>query len=146
MIIYKLYKLYKLQNSYKSKNTMDTNTLILIVCIIILLYVYTQSDCMKKMLEGYTVNKNGNELSIAPEGGSTEANPGQPTEYKVSCNNGNVRKLVLLNPLDVYTHQNGNQRYEEKFVFKNDGYNNYSLPTGVYNNVENAGLALCNLN
>ena len=126
---------------------METHVLILIVCIIILLYVYMRSDCMRKMMEGYVVNKDGNTLNIVPQGGQTEANPGQQTEYLIKCNNGNVRKLKLINPLDVYRHQNGDQRYEEKYMFTNDGYNNYSLPVpNVFNNVENAGLALCNLN
>jgi hypothetical protein len=124
---------------------METDILVLIICIIILLYVYMQSDCMKKMMEGYVVKRDGNNINITPYSGQTEANPGVQTEYLIKCNNDRPRKLTLLNPMDVYTHLDGSQKMEERYKFKPYGYNNDRFPTGVFNNVEDAGMALCNM-
>jgi len=122
---------------------MEINTVILIICIIILLYVYIQSGCVKNILQGFT-DKNKNNIKIAPYS-QTEANPGVSTSYIVSCN-GNRRKIDLLNPMDVYTHQDGRQNVPEKYIFKQLDYKNDVLPVGVFNTPVQAAQAICNIN
>ena len=130
---------------------MEVNTLILSVCIIILLYLYMKTGCMKNVLEGYISNPlnervGKNLIKIRPYSGQTSANPGVYTEMLLSCNDNNPRKLVLLNPLDVYTHQDGSQKVDEKYMFKQLDYNNDNFPTGVFNTPKQAALALCKMN
>ena len=123
---------------------MDINTVLLIICIIILIYVYTQSGCVKNILQGFA-DKNGNDIRITPYSGQTIANPGVSTSYIVSCN-GNKRRLDLLNPMDVYTHQNGQQLVPEKYIFKQLDYNKDVLPIGVFDTPMQAAQTLCNIN
>jgi len=144
-IIYNIiFFLFYIYYNYIQVFKMEINTVILIICIIILLYVYMQSGCVKKLLQGFT-DKNGNNIKISPYSGQAEANPGVYTEYLVSCND-KKRKIVLLNPMDVYTHQDGRQNVPEKYKFKQLNYNNDVLPTGVFDTPMQAAQAVCNIN